>query len=338
MTAPPQTLYMDVWGPARVSGQGRERYFLLVVDDYTRYTTVFLLRSKGEVSAVLIPWIRTFRLQLSERFGQDLPVLRLHFDRGGEFSSDLLREFCRGEGINQSFTILHSPQQNGIAELMRLLPIFYGRLRSGTLRISSTSGPVSPCRRPRPHCVGRGRLVMRRCSGSGVLVPLFAICLRTSSPPAPFPGSSLALSLTHLAGSVTTPPRAMSSCLKTSRSTSASPGASSGGAASGGAGSEGAGSRVAEPEGVDPRGGESEGAEPGGAESEGAESRGAEPRGAASSGGPANASPRLSSHQLREWLFQRAHRQSGAPGAGEPRDAGAGGAAVTNGAGDRTEP
>ncbi|CAI7788389.1 unnamed protein product [Closterium sp. NIES-53] len=37
-----------VEGPAPVSGQGRERYFLLVVDDYTRYTTVFLLRSKGE--------------------------------------------------------------------------------------------------------------------------------------------------------------------------------------------------------------------------------------------------------------------------------------------------
>ncbi|CAI7844845.1 unnamed protein product, partial [Closterium sp. NIES-53] len=54
-TAPLQTLHMDVWGPARVSGQGRERYFLLVVDDYTQYTTVFPLRSKGEVSAVLIP-------------------------------------------------------------------------------------------------------------------------------------------------------------------------------------------------------------------------------------------------------------------------------------------
>ncbi|CAI7767511.1 unnamed protein product [Closterium sp. NIES-54] len=35
MTAPLQTLHMDVWGPARVNGQGRERYFLLVVDDYT---------------------------------------------------------------------------------------------------------------------------------------------------------------------------------------------------------------------------------------------------------------------------------------------------------------
>ncbi|CAI7874331.1 unnamed protein product, partial [Closterium sp. NIES-53] len=115
-TAPLQTLHMDVWGPARVSGEGRERYFLLVVDDYMRYTTVFPLRSKDEVSDALIPWIRTVRLQLRERFGQDLPVLRLHSDRGGEFSSNLLRNFCRGEGILQSFTLPDSPQQNGIAE------------------------------------------------------------------------------------------------------------------------------------------------------------------------------------------------------------------------------
>ncbi|CAI7762105.1 unnamed protein product [Closterium sp. NIES-53] len=44
--APLQTLHMDVWGPARVRGQGHERYFLLVVDDYSRYTTVFPLCSK----------------------------------------------------------------------------------------------------------------------------------------------------------------------------------------------------------------------------------------------------------------------------------------------------
>ncbi|CAI7879091.1 unnamed protein product [Closterium sp. NIES-53] len=81
--APLQTLHMDVWGPARVRGQGHECYFLLVVDNYSRYTTVFPLRSK---------------------------------DRGGEFSSDLLRAFCRLEGIRQTFTLPASPQQNGIAE------------------------------------------------------------------------------------------------------------------------------------------------------------------------------------------------------------------------------
>ncbi|CAI7783849.1 unnamed protein product [Closterium sp. NIES-53] len=79
--APLQTLHMVVWGPARVRGQGHERYFLLVVEDYSRSTTVFPLRSKG-----------------------------------GEFSSDLLRAFCRAEAIRQTFTLLASPQQNGIAE------------------------------------------------------------------------------------------------------------------------------------------------------------------------------------------------------------------------------
>ncbi|CAI7887020.1 unnamed protein product, partial [Closterium sp. NIES-53] len=81
--APLQTLHMDVWGPARVRGKGHERYFLLVVDDYSRYTTVLPLRRK---------------------------------DRGGEFSSDLLRDFCHLENIRQTFTLPASPQQNGIAE------------------------------------------------------------------------------------------------------------------------------------------------------------------------------------------------------------------------------
>ncbi|CAI7817040.1 unnamed protein product, partial [Closterium sp. NIES-53] len=62
---------------------GHERYFLLVIDDYSRYTTVFPLRSK---------------------------------DKDGEFSSDLLRASCRSEGIRQMFTLPASPQQNGIAE------------------------------------------------------------------------------------------------------------------------------------------------------------------------------------------------------------------------------
>ncbi|CAI7912875.1 unnamed protein product, partial [Closterium sp. NIES-54] len=60
--------------------------------------------------------IRAAGLQLRERFGSDFRVLRLHSDRGGEFSSDLLRAFCRAEGIRQTFTLPASPQQNGIAE------------------------------------------------------------------------------------------------------------------------------------------------------------------------------------------------------------------------------
>ncbi|CAI7836432.1 unnamed protein product [Closterium sp. NIES-53] len=65
---------------------------------------------------VLIPWICATHRLLRERFCQDFLVLRLHSDRGGEFSFDLPAEFCRDEGICQSFTLPASPQQNGIAE------------------------------------------------------------------------------------------------------------------------------------------------------------------------------------------------------------------------------
>ncbi|CAI7797783.1 unnamed protein product [Closterium sp. NIES-54] len=88
-TAPLQTLHIYVWGPAPVGGTDQERYYQL---------------------------IRATHCQLRERFRRDLQVQRLHSDRGGEFSSDLLAELCRDEGICQSFTLPASPQQNGIAD------------------------------------------------------------------------------------------------------------------------------------------------------------------------------------------------------------------------------
>ncbi|CAI7911529.1 unnamed protein product [Closterium sp. NIES-54] len=115
-TAPLQTLHMDFWGSALVGGTDQERYFVLVVDDYTRYTTVFPLRCKADDSGVLIPWICATRRQLREWFIRDLPILRLHSDRAGEFSSDLLMEIRSDKGIHQLFTLLAYSQQNGIAE------------------------------------------------------------------------------------------------------------------------------------------------------------------------------------------------------------------------------
>ncbi|CAI7736549.1 unnamed protein product [Closterium sp. NIES-54] len=352
-TAPLQTLHMDVWGPAHVNGQSCERYFLLVVDDYTRYTTVFPLRSKGRVVDVLIPWIRTVRLQLRERFGQDLPVLCLHSDRGGEFSSNLLRDFCRGEGILRSFTLPDSPQQNGIAErriglimevartsmIHAAAPIFCGHLRSDTLHINSTSGPVSPCRKPRPYCVGRGRLAMRQCSGVfpsqdvtfDDSVPFYRLFpYRSAHPPppplflAPGPPPVDPLPPQGLAplGVSQVDPLPGPATVQVAVSSGTTRGAASGGAASRGGEPGGAESEGAETEGAEPGGR----VEPGGAASEGAESGGAEPQGAASSGGSASASPSLSPQQLREWFVRRARLRSGATGARGTAATGFGGA------------
>ncbi|CAI7921277.1 unnamed protein product [Closterium sp. NIES-54] len=125
-TTPLQTLHLDVRGPASVSGQGREHYFLLVVDDYTRYTTVFPLRSKGELVDVLIPWIRTVRLQLREQFGQDLAVLRLHSRRGVS-----LADPSGGPVLAHSSTVLPCPAApSGLLSGLHL-PSFSTNLVSG---------------------------------------------------------------------------------------------------------------------------------------------------------------------------------------------------------------
>ncbi|CAI7847379.1 unnamed protein product [Closterium sp. NIES-54] len=107
---PFQTLHLDVWGPSPVLGPRQERYFLIVVDDYSRYTTIFPLRRKANVPTVLELWL------LARGGAKGLYGLRLHLDRSGEFSSTRLETFCQGRGIVQSYTLPASPQQNEVAE------------------------------------------------------------------------------------------------------------------------------------------------------------------------------------------------------------------------------
>ncbi|CAI7932266.1 unnamed protein product [Closterium sp. NIES-54] len=250
------------------------------------------------------------RLQLRERSGQDLPVLRLHSHRGGEFSSDLLRDFCRGEGILQSMvmdvartSMIHAAAPH----FLWLLAVRYAVLAWSNLwpRVSLPETSPTLC------WTGKvGDASVFRDVTFNESVPFYRLFPRRSS------------------------------LLPVAVGSGTAPGAASGGAEPGGAGSEGAGYGGAEPRGAEP-----EGVEPGGAESEGAESGGAAPWGVASSGAPAGASSRLSLQQLRQCLVQHAHCQSGAHGAGDTgsggagvsaEDAGSGGTAATDPGGART--
>ncbi|CAI7880032.1 unnamed protein product, partial [Closterium sp. NIES-54] len=233
----------------------------------------------------------------------DLPVMRLHSDRGGEFSSNLLREFCRGEGILQSFTLPDSPQQNGIAE--RRIGLVMEVARTSMIHAAAPHflWPFAVQYAAHqlnlwPHVSLPETSPSLRWTEEVGDVSVFRVW---SSPPVLSPASSLALSLTRLTGSLTTPPRAVSSRLRTSRSTSwfpstvssptalplphprrssllpvavgsgAARGAASGGAESGGVEPGGAGFEGAETGGGEPGGVGTGGAEPGGAEPEGVE-------------------------------------------------------------------
>ncbi|CAI7909584.1 unnamed protein product [Closterium sp. NIES-54] len=315
--APLQTLHMDVWGPARVRGQGHERYFLLVVDDYSRYTTVFPLRRNGEVAEVLIDWIRGARCQLSESFGSDLPVLRLHSDRGGEFSSDLLRAFCRAEGIHQTFTLLASPQRNGIAERRIGMVMDVARIsmihaaaphflwpfvvQYAVHQINLQPRVSLPETTPTLRWTGKvGDATVFRVWGSQAFVrDTSAVKLSSRAGPAPSGVSQV------------DPVEPVEVAVDSGAARGAEPaGAGPGGAEPGVAVSEGAELGVAEPERV----------EPGGAEPGGAESGGAEPGRAAGATGPAaGGASRVGA------------AGAGAAGAAKPGGAGAGGTGAVGG-------
>ncbi|CAI7844000.1 unnamed protein product [Closterium sp. NIES-54] len=53
-TALLQTLHLDIWGPSPILGPRQERYFLIVVDDYSHYTTVFPLRRKANCPVPIV--------------------------------------------------------------------------------------------------------------------------------------------------------------------------------------------------------------------------------------------------------------------------------------------
>jgi hypothetical protein len=85
-------------------------YFLLLVDDMSRYMWLTLLRSKSNAPVAIM----SFQAKVERETDKKLKVLRT--DNGGEFTSVQFGEYCAGEGILCQHSTPHSPQQNGVVE------------------------------------------------------------------------------------------------------------------------------------------------------------------------------------------------------------------------------
>lgn len=103
-------IHLDVWGPYKVPTIEGYRYFLTVVDDFTRSVWVFLLKSKSEVFGN----IELFYNLLFTQFDKRIKIVRS--DNGTEFTNNNVSNFFKDKGIIHQTTIAYTPQQNGIAE------------------------------------------------------------------------------------------------------------------------------------------------------------------------------------------------------------------------------
>ncbi|KAJ4721544.1 Retrovirus-related Pol polyprotein from transposon TNT 1-94 [Melia azedarach] len=105
-------IHSDCWGPSRVESLGGHRYFVSMIDDFSRMTWVFIMKHKSEAFKNFRQWKALVENQTGKK------IKRLRTDNGLEFYRSEFDEFCKNEGIARHHTVRDTPQQNGVAERM----------------------------------------------------------------------------------------------------------------------------------------------------------------------------------------------------------------------------
>ncbi|RVX04050.1 Retrovirus-related Pol polyprotein from transposon TNT 1-94 [Vitis vinifera] len=105
---PLELVHTDLWGPASVKSTSGARYFILFLDDYSRYTWFYPLQTKDQA----LPAFKKFKLQVENQF--DAKIKCLQSDNGGEFRS--FKTFLQQTGIFHRFSCPYNSAQNGRVE------------------------------------------------------------------------------------------------------------------------------------------------------------------------------------------------------------------------------
>ena len=82
----------------RFESFGGKRYIMVVVDDFTKYTWVILLRSKSDAPE----YIKALCTRLQNE--KSLKIDQIRSDRGKEFENSYMESFCTRLGISQEFS------------------------------------------------------------------------------------------------------------------------------------------------------------------------------------------------------------------------------------------
>ncbi|GJU85323.1 putative reverse transcriptase domain-containing protein [Tanacetum coccineum] len=106
-----ELLHMDLFGPSAVRSYGGNRYTLVIVDDYSRYTWTRFLKDKTEA----FDQFEIFSKKIQNQLG--CTIVSIRTDHGREFDNEVqFGEFCNANGITHNFSAPRTPQSNGVVE------------------------------------------------------------------------------------------------------------------------------------------------------------------------------------------------------------------------------
>ncbi|GAB1862403.1 hypothetical protein CAJAP_03482 [Camponotus japonicus] len=107
---PLHLIHTDVCGPMQTVTPGKKRYILTLIDDYSKYTVVYLMEHKSEVTEKIQEYINNMKTKFKK-----VPKI-IRSDQGREYVNASLKNFLRKEGIEMQYTVGYAPEQNGTAE------------------------------------------------------------------------------------------------------------------------------------------------------------------------------------------------------------------------------
>ncbi|CAI7841901.1 unnamed protein product, partial [Closterium sp. NIES-54] len=108
---PLELVHMDLVGLLLVQAHKRERYFLTIVDDWSRLMWAYPLKHMDHAAST----IQEDRLPFVEKQAGCV-VKRIRTDRGGEFLGTEMTAWLKKQGIQRKLTTAYTPQSNGVAE------------------------------------------------------------------------------------------------------------------------------------------------------------------------------------------------------------------------------
>jgi transposase InsO family protein len=88
---------MDLFGPVAYISIDSNKYGLVIVDAYSRFTWVFFLQNKSETQEVLKKFLRRAQNEF------DTKVKKIRSDNGTEFKNTQVEDFLDEEGIKHDF-------------------------------------------------------------------------------------------------------------------------------------------------------------------------------------------------------------------------------------------
>jgi hypothetical protein len=105
-----ELIHLDVCGPMPLTSITGYVYYVSFIDDYSRKTWVYFLKSKDEV----FDKFKEFKALIENLYERKIKILRS--DNGGEYTSKEFVKFCKYDGIKRELTTTYNPQQNGVEE------------------------------------------------------------------------------------------------------------------------------------------------------------------------------------------------------------------------------